>query len=240
MTRQYGRFICLVLLGLGFWTTPVAAMGAHGEEASPLFHVIRFQLDGTHNGQGALFNWEGSGWIGGDSEKLAFKTEGEMAKGHVEKSEVWGLYTRNVATFWDFQAGLRQDFDPRPESYLVAGVAGLAPYFFETEAHAFLSKRGDLSFRLEQSIDLLLTQRLILEPHFKVDFSASNVPEQHIGSGFSHVEAGAQFRYEISRKFAPYIDLVYERSLGNTARMARASGEDTGDFTIRAGLRFWF
>src|SRR3546814_851581 len=106
---------------------------------SQIFHVVRFQIDGAQNDEGGLVNWQGMGSIGGDTEKFIIKTEGEMQNGHVESSELWGLYSRNVADFWDVQAGARQDFDPRPTTYLVVGVQGLAPYFFETDAHAFLS-----------------------------------------------------------------------------------------------------
>jgi copper resistance protein B len=211
-----------------------------GMEDNAIHHAFRFQIDGASNDEGGLVNWEGSGWIGGDVDRLALKTEGEMQNGHVERSELWALYSRNVATFWDLQAGVRQDFDPRSTSYLVAGVQGLMPYFLETDAHVFLSAKGDVAARVEQSIDFPVSQRLILEPHLKIDISAQDVPERGIGAGFSRLEAGAQLRYEVTRAFAPYLDLVYERALGNTARLVRADGEDPGDLTLRAGIRFLF
>lgn len=218
-------------------TSPTMSAATHD---SQIFHVVRFQIDGAQNDEGGLITWQGMGSIGGDMEKFIVKTEGEMQNGHVESSELWGLYSRNVSDFWDAQVGVRQDFDPRPTTYLVAGVQGLAPYFFETDAHALLSTRGDLSAQIEQSIDLLITQRLILQPHVKVDAYAQDVPELDIGSGISKIEIGAQLRYEITRKFAPYVDLVYERSVGNTERLVRASGRDPGDLTLRAGVRLWF
>ena len=71
----------------------------------------------------------------------------------------------------------------------------MLPHFFETDAHAFLSTRGDVSARFEQSIDLLLTQRLVLQPHIKMDVYAQDVPELGVGSGVSRIEAGTQLRY---------------------------------------------
>ena len=211
-----------------------------GEAGSPSFHAVRLQIDGARNDEGGFVTWDGLGWIGGDNEKFVVRTEGEIQNGHVGRSELWGLYSRNISDFWDLQAGARQDFDPRPETYLALGVQGLAQYFLETDAHVFVSKQGDLSARLEQSIDLLITQRLILQPHVKLDVSADNVPEREIGSGISKIETGAQLRYEISRKFAPYVDLVYERALGNMERLVRANGGNPEDLTLRAGIRFWF
>lgn len=236
IAKWSGAFLSLAML----W--PLALFAdemTHGDD-DRLFHVVRFQIDGARNNEGGLVNWEGSGSIGGDLEKLAVRTEGEVQNGHAERSELWGLYSRNVAEFWDLQAGVRQDFDPRPETYLVVGAEGLAPWFIETGAHLFLSKRGNVAARIEQSIDLPVTQSLILEPHLKLDVSANNVPEDEIGAGVSRVEAGTRLRYEITRKFAPYIDLVYERALGNTARLRRTDGGDTGDLTLRAGIAFWF
>lgn len=243
-TTYFSRTCFAVLLLLG--AAPIAraddvergmSAAMHGGQ---IFHVVRFQIDGARNDEGGLMTWEGAGSIGGDAEKLIVRTEGEMQNGHVESSELWGLYSRNVSDFWDAQAGLRQDFDPRPTTYLVAGVQGLAPYFFETDFHTFLSTRGDLSARIEQSFDLLITQRLILEPHLKIEAYAQDVPELDIGSGIGAVEIGAQLRYEITRKFAPYVDLVYERSVGNTERLVRSSGRDPSELTLRAGLRLWF
>jgi copper resistance protein B len=232
------------------WIVRGAAFGALMLAATPqaqaddmhnrIFHIFQFQADGAQNDQGGLVNWEGQGWIGGDTDKFVIRTEGEMQNGHVERSELWGLWSRNVSDFWDFQTGLREDFDPRPTTSLVAGFQGVLPQFIETDAHAFVSTRGDIGARLEQSIDILITQRLILEPHVKVDIYASDVPELDIGSGISTIEAGTQLRYEITRKFAPYLDLVYETATGNTAHIRRDNGEDPGDLTLRAGLRIAF
>lgn len=207
---------------------------------TPMFHVIRLQVDSTQNHAGGLVNWEGQGWIGGDTDKFVMRSTGEMQNGHVERSELWGLWGHMLSDFWDVQTGLRQDFDPRPTTFFMAGLQGMMPQFIETDAHAFLSSHGDISARFEQSIDLAMTQRLILQPHLKIDVSAQNVPERDIGSGINRIEAGTQLRYEVTRKFAPYLDLVYETATGNTARIKRNNGEKIGELTLRAGIRLAF
>ena len=217
-------------------TTPLSAH----EMSEPNFHIVRLQMDGTENNEGGLITWEGEASYGGDTDKMVVRTEGEMQNGHVGSSEVWGLWSRNVADFWDIQAGIKQDIDPHPTTSFAFGVEGMMPYFLETHAHGFLSTRGDLSARFEQSIDLAITQRLILEPHAELNIYASDVPELDIGSGISSIEAGAQLRYEVTRKFAPYVDLVYETATGNTARIKRNNGEDPNDLTLRVGLRLAF
>ncbi|PKP72033.1 MAG: copper resistance protein B [Alphaproteobacteria bacterium HGW-Alphaproteobacteria-5] len=221
------------------------ASASHAQEAAPadhgadLFNMIKLEVDyaDTHGG---LWNWNLDGWVGGDVERLWIRSEGEIADGDFEAAELQFYYGRNVAPFWDALIGVRQDFEPDSETYLAAGVVGLAPYFFETEATAFLSTEGDLSARFEQRFELLVTQRLIVEPRLELNAFAQDVPERGVGAGFSDVEAGLQIRYEVTRKFAPYVDLVWERDLGETASITRASGEDVEDTTLRFGVRVWF
>lgn len=222
--------------------TPAAAqddLDMAAAHESRLFHMAEIELDYADANDG-LWNWNANGWIGGDTDRLWFRSRGEIADGEAEKGEAELFYGRNFHPFWDALIGVRQDFEPDGETYLAAGVAGLAPYFFETEATGFLSAEGDLSARLEQSFELPVTQRLIAEPHAELEFFAQDVPERDVGAGFSSVEAGLQLRYEITRKFAPYVDLVWERDLGETASIARANGEDVDSTTLRFGIRAWF
>lgn len=191
---------------------------------------------------GDTYNWEGEGWIGGDINRLAFKSEGEgKASGRLEHAEVQALYSRAIDPWFNLEAGVRQDFGPDPDrTYVVAGIDGLAPYWFEVSAQAFLSNKGDGHLRLEASYDQRITQRLILQPAAELNFAAQDVPELGIGSGLSDVELGLRLRYEIAREFAPYAGVNWERRLGGTARMARASGDNASVASFVMGVRFWF
>jgi len=236
--------LAFALAGAFGGSIPSFAM-ENGEHGGQLFHVVRAELDATDTqwldrNDGALFTWDASAWYGGDREKLWLRSEGEILAGDIEQAEFWALYSRNIAEFWDFQAGLRYDFEPGNTAYLAIGFEGLATYFFETGAHAFVSENGDISARLAQSIDILITQRLIAEPHAELNLYAGDVPELGVGAGASDIELGLQTRYEITRQFAPYLDLVYERALGETAGIARAAGGDPESVTLRLGLRVWF
>ena len=122
----------------------------------------------------------------------------------------------------------------------MAGLEGLAPYLFETEAHLFVSDSGDVSARIRQENDLLITQKLITQPYFELNLSAQDVPEQEIGAGITSGEIGIQTRYEITRKFAPYVDLRYERKFGETSTIAKKHGENQDDAIASVGLRLMF
>jgi copper resistance protein B len=181
-------------------------------------------------------------WYGGDLNKLWLKSEGEGTFGEgVESAEVQALWSRAVAPFFDLQAGLRYDIRPKPDrAHLVLGLQGLAPYWFEIDAAAFLSDKGDLTARLEGEYDLRVTQQLILQPRVEVELAAQDVPELGIGSGLSTAEAGLRLRYEFVPEFAPYVGVEYQRAFGDTADFRRAEGEDAGGWSLVLGVRAWF
>ncbi|WP_375186629.1 copper resistance protein B [Sphingobium yanoikuyae] len=188
------------------------------------------------------YAWEGEGWIGGDINRFAVKSEGEGAfGGSLERAEVQALYSRAIDPWFNLQAGLRQDFGEGPDrSYAVIGIDGLAPYWFEVGAEAFLSTRGDAHLRLEASYDQRITQRLILQPAAEFNLAAQDVPELGIGAGPSDIELGLRLRYEIAREFAPYVGVNWERKLGDTADHARAAGDRPSATSLVIGLRAWF
>lgn len=237
-----GAFGLFAMGIVSFVTSPIAAQEpgtlVHIHE-TPIFNMIRTEIDYAPQNDGVL-TWDVDGWVGGDDERVWLRSEGEATDGTVEIAETQVYYGWNVDPFWDALVGLRHDFEPTSETYLAASVVGLAPYFFETEASLFVSTEGDASMRLKQSFDLLITQRLIAEPHLEVNLFTEDVPERDIGAGLSNVELSLQFRYEIVRRLAPYVEAVWSRKLGETARLARADGDDAEDTTIRLGLRFWF
>ncbi len=204
------------------------------------FSFLRADVDAGFGADHEVFTWDVDGWRGGDRNKVWLKSEGEAADGELEEAEVQLLYSRNVSTFFDAQVGIRYDFEPDGTAYLVAGIQGLAPYQFETDAAAFLSEEGDLSFRYEQSLDLLLTQRLVIEPEIELEAFARDVEERGVGAGLSSAEASLRVRYEITRKFAPYAEVAYQRLLGETSAIAQRRGEDAEETAFRAGVRVWF
>lgn len=189
--------------------------------------------------------WDLDGWIGGDRNRLWLKSEGDINDGKAEKAEVWALYGRNIATYWDAQAGMRYDVKPdrpgaRAHAYLTAGVTGLAPYWFETEAHLFVRDDGAVSARLRQENAWLLTQRLIMKPRLEVNFNTRKDAIEGLGTGITDASLGLQTRYEFRREFAPYIDVTYRQKYGGTADYARARGEKPDETRVSVGIRWMF
>jgi copper resistance protein B len=120
------------------------------------------------------------------------------------------------------------------------GIEGLAPLFFRVAATGYVGGDGRLAAKLEGSYDLLLTQKLILQPQIEMNFYSQADPERDLGSGLAEIDAGVRLRYEITRKVAPYIGVTYAGKFGGTADFARASGHATDEVRFTLGLRTWF
>jgi len=86
----------------------------------------------------------------------------------------------------------------------------------------------------------VIVQGLVLQPAVELNIYSQSDPGRGIGSGLSDIEAGIRLRYEITRKFAPYIGVAYNGKYGDTARFARRDHEDTETIRLVFGIRSWF
>ncbi|WP_353218359.1 copper resistance protein B [Sandarakinorhabdus sp.] len=218
---------------------PAASQTVHGHDGGINNYTLVEEADLTRFNGKLVANWEAQGWIGSDRDKFWWRTEGETQGPRLEQSEFQALYSRNVATFFDAQIGLRHDIAPDARTYVVVGAQGLAPLFFETEAHAFFGLQGDVLVRLRQSFDLRISNRFVVQPLFETDIYLTREPERLIAPGPAILEAGILTRYEVTRRIAPYVAVMFERRLGESSRLARAAGENPGGWSVRTGVRFW-
>lgn len=204
-----------------------------------MFKADRLEGQG---GDGAHANeWEAEGWLGNDADKLWFKTEGERERDGTRDARLELLWDRPYASFWDWQLGVRDDFGRGPSRQWAAfGVQGLAPYWFELQATAYLGPDGRTAVRMEASYELLFTQRLILTPDLEANAYGKGDPRRGIGSGLSDLQFGLRLRYEFNRHVAPYVGIERSWRLGNTADASRALGEPADDTRWVAGVRIWF
>lgn len=185
--------------------------------------------------------WEAQGWVGSDMHRLWVRSEGERQHGRTESADIEVLYGRPIARWWDLVAGVRHDIAPgRDQNFAAIGVMGMAPYKFEVEATLYLGESGQTAARVEAEYELLLTNRLILQPVIEAEWHGKDDASRGIGSGLGKIETGLRLRYEFTRKLAPYVGVVHERSFGGTADFVRDEGEATRDTRVVAGVRFWF
>jgi copper resistance protein B len=188
------------------------------------------------------YAFEAEAWYGGDIDKLWLKAEshGEFGE-RFDGVELQGLWIRAISPFFDLQTGVRYDAKQGPDrAHLVLGIQGLAPYWIEIDFAAFLSDRGDITARLEAEHDMLITQRLILQPRGEFNFALQDRPQQLIGGGLSEASLGARLRYRVTPLFSPYVGVEYGQAFGNTRRYRRLAEDHLGGFRLVAGLRTWF
>jgi copper resistance protein B len=227
-----------ILLGTAF--TPASAEQMDDD----LFTLVLIdQLEYRARNGNDLVVWEGQARIGNDDHNVALKSRGEYERviDRFETAEFQLLYMRPFDTFADIEFGLRHDIRPDPDrTYAVLGINGLAPQWFEFDTSAFLSNKGDASARLEAEYDFLLTQRLVLQPIAELNVALSDDQPTGVGAGINDVELGLRLRYEVTREFAPYFGVSFERKFGKTADFAREEGEDTSDIAGVVGVRLLF
>nr|WP_197703248.1 copper resistance protein B [Sulfurifustis variabilis] len=180
-------------------------------------------------------------WYGRTYDRAVLKAEGAVDGGELEEARTELLWGHAIAAYWDAQLGVRHDGGEGPNRGWVAfGVQGLAPYWFEVEAAGYLGDDGRSALRLDAAYELLLTQKLVLQPRIEANFYGKRDPERGLGSGLSELGAALRLRYEIRREFAPYVGIDWVRKSGETEDFARAAGEDAEDTRLVAGVRFWF
>ncbi len=219
------------------------AIDHHAMQHAPAFnHKVTFnRLEAWDTDEGAGEAWEGIAWFGTDTDRLWLRSEGERVGGHTENADLEVLYGRSVSPWWDVVAGVKHDFKPGDaRTWAAIGVQGMAPYRFEVSATAYLGEDGQVAANIEAEYTLRITNRLVLQPLVEVDIAAKDDPEYGIGRGISGVETGLRLRYEMNRRFAPYVGVVHERAFGDTADHRRAAGESVRDTRVVAGVRIWF
>lgn len=185
---------------------------------------------------------EGKVWHGGDVDRIEAAFDAEGSFGEAPESVEIDAYWRHAVNPWfNMQLGIRHDIRPDPErTYALVGIQGLAPYWIEVEAQAYVSNKGDVHFNAIAMHDWRLTQNLVFEPEAEIDVALQDVPELGIGAGLDKIELSGRLRYEIERNFAPYIGVSWERKLGKSADYSRAKGESASTVSFVAGLRFWY
>ncbi len=150
-------------------------------------HGFFDQLEGRL-GNGSYFRWDGQAWIGNDYNKLWLKSEGRYdvdRKGTMTDGDHELLYDRPVSTYFDVQGGIRVDLDSlKTRTWAALGIQGLAIDFWKIEATLYASDGGHFALKTNASYDLLLTQRLILQPQFETNWYTKTDPGRRIGSGF--------------------------------------------------------
>ncbi|MEQ1157823.1 copper resistance protein B [Acinetobacter johnsonii] len=182
--------------------------------------------------------------IGTDENRLFIEANLDKAESNDPKYDVSALYSRNVAPFWDVQAGVRysEDKNNRNSNRIdgVIGLLGLAPYFFETKAYLYGGENNFWGASFEFDRDLLLTQKLITQPYIEADIVLNDNSDFASKTGLSGLKTGIKTRYEITKRIRPFVDVAYQYEKGQKATSMQEATESEKGWKYGAGIELVF
>lgn len=216
-------------------------VGEHGMGGNAVNYLVLVdRLEWQRNGAESGATLGSHGWVGFDRDRLWFRVDADAHHGRIAHAQAQVLYGRQFSQWWDVVAGVRQDVRPGPaRTWGAIGVQGLAPYRFDVQATAYVGASWRTLVRFETKHDLLLTNRLVLQPIAEVEIAGKADPDRSADAGGGSADAGFRVRYEWRRDLAPYIGVAWRREWRSTAGVSGADGEGAGTRFV-AGLRWWF
>ncbi len=223
--------------GYDFGPIPRPKMGDEDNFGSLL--VDRLESVTTRGNTAMTYDWQA--WYGQTYDRALIRAEGEIESGAFKDARNELLWAHAITAYLDTQLGVRYDSGKGTDrGWLAFGIQGLLPYWLYVEATAYVNEQGRTAFRLETEYDLLLTQKLILQPRIETNFYSQRDDTRDVSSGLSNIEAGLRLRYEVRREFAPYVGIEWASRFGSAANNIRAAGKDAEEARLIAGVRIWF
>ena len=182
--------------------------------------------------------------IGTDENRMFVEANMNKAESNDPNYDVSALYSRNVAPFWDVQAGVRysEDKNNRNSNRIdgVIGLLGLAPYFFETKAYLYGGENNFWGASFEFDRDLLLTQKLITQPYIAADIVLNDNSDFAAKSGLSELKTGIKTRYEINKRIRPFVDVAYQYEKGQKLTTFQEATDSEKGWVYGAGIELVF
>ena len=182
--------------------------------------------------------------IGTDENRVFVEANLNKAESNDPNYDVSALYSRNVAPFWDVQAGVRysEDKNNRNSNRIdgVIGLLGLAPYFFETKAYLYGGENNFWGASFEFDRDLLLTQKLITQPYIAADIVLNDNSDFAAKSGLSELKTGIKTRYEITKRIRPFVDIAYQYEKGQKSTPFQEATDSEKGWLYGAGIELVF
>lgn len=212
-----------------------------GDE-EPIASLLMDRLESVNSTSNNDLTYDFQAWYGLTYNRLLVRAEGSINKGAFENARSEVLWAHALTPYWDSQVGIRYDSGRGTDrGWLAFGVQGLAPYWVYVEATGYVNEQGRTAFRLELEYDLLITQKLILQPRTELNFYSRSDVSRNVQSGLSDAELGIRLRYELVREFAPYIGVDWEYRPGQSVSEQQLSIQaSVSEVRFVAGVRFWY
>lgn len=203
--------------------------------------LIADRLESLTTSDRTYLTYDWQAWLGKTYNRALIRAEGDIDDGSFQNARTELLWAHAAGANWDLHLGGRYDTGFGPDrGWLAVGVQGLAPYWIYVEATAYVGEQGRTAFRIETEYDILLTQKLTLQPRIEVNLYGKKDEARALGHGLSDLAIGVRLHYEIQRELAPYIGVEWAGKFGDTADYLKASGTRVDETRAIAGVQFWF
>lgn len=215
------------------------------EHGGQIYKVTKFANEWTvdKDGNGSL----GSSFetlIGTDENRVFIEANMNRPDSNDPNYDVSALYSRNVAPFWDVQAGVRYSEDKNNFNSNridgVIGILGLAPYFFETKAYLYAGENNFWGASFDFDRDLLLTQKLITQPYIEADIVFNDNSDFASKTGLSELKTGIKTRYEVTKRIRPFVDVAYQYEKGQKSTIFQEATNSEKGWLYGAGIELVF
>ena len=209
-----------------------------GGHADPLIGMVNVdELEWLSEDDGGAIS--ATAWLGKDLNKAVLEWDAQALGVADEQWQASLYYSRAISPFFDLLVGgYRERNDNVQRDWLALSLQGTAPYFIEVEAT--LRARGrERAAELTLSRELLITQRLHLEPELELALFNHRHAAWEQGQGLAELSVRLPLKYAFSRELSVYLALLHERKRGATAALARAEGEHQQETQVAVGLSFW-
>ena len=242
--KPHKKLLVITSLSIAFNYPSVA--WAMGKTDDPVLTKTMGEIELLKEGEADVAEWEIDTWIGRDFQKFWIKTEGEYARedgeSEVESAQVELLYSRTVSAYWDQQFGIRSDLEPdNGRHWLAFGYRGTAPSFWEIDANVYLGEESSTQLNVEIEKELMLTQRWVITPEIEFTINGKTNRDFAEGSGLDNVLLSIRLGYETNnRKRQPFLGFEGKQFWGATKNIRKTLGKDTDNFSVIAGIHFWF
>ncbi|MCP5177306.1 MAG: copper resistance protein B [Moraxellaceae bacterium] len=179
---------------------------------------------------------EGVAWYGTDSNRLrlTWDIEHNTQDTHQNISLAW---QKPLDGFWNYEWGVAYQDE---QAWLKLNINGLMPYRFEVESNLLLNEQGHSLLSFEAHYDFRLTQHWVLQPSLSANLSSHTQSAQLQGKGLTELKTGLRLRYDVTRRFAPYLGIQQHDFFAKTADLRAQQGQSNHETTLLAGVRWWF
>lgn len=226
------KFVGYALVALGV-SSPAAAQEVSKRSWQAVVDIAEVRLDGSGD-----FTWESALYRKIGNDQLHFEVDGGGTRlSKVEGTQIQALYEHSIAPREAIWGGIEHDFtDGANLDLLVIGGSVQWNDVLYSEMSAFVTPDGKGYHQTKVIITLPFSTKWKIEPRAELNCSFQNEPARQHGTGPTDIGIGARLRSTRETGFAPYVGILWQRSLGHTARLTKDAGDQVSSLSFVIGV----